>query len=119
MRGGLNHADVGVDCFFFLILLALLVAVLVLVAYLALWPVPTDPEAWTVPEVPHLEGAYAANQRLTSVEAHLRPGPRARRRLLRRRGPDVRARPTRWKAPGGHRPHGWMGRKVTKAAMGI
>jgi sugar lactone lactonase YvrE len=71
MRGGLNHADVGVD---FLILLVLLVAVLVLVTYLALWPVSTDPEAWTAPEVPRLEGAYAANQRLASVERIPVPG---------------------------------------------
>jgi sugar lactone lactonase YvrE len=50
------------------ILLGLLSLLGLLVLYLLLWPVPIDPEAWTPMEAPKLEGAYAANTRLSGVE---------------------------------------------------
>lgn len=40
----------------------------ILVLYLALWPVPIDPQAWTPPEAPPLAGDYQSNDRLASVE---------------------------------------------------
>lgn len=42
-------------------------------AYLLLWPVPIEPAAWTPPAAPALEGPYAANDRLASVQ-RLAPG---------------------------------------------
>jgi sugar lactone lactonase YvrE len=48
-----------------LVFLALLAA---LALYLLLWPVPIDPEAWTPPEAPKLEGVYAVNTRLSGAE---------------------------------------------------
>jgi sugar lactone lactonase YvrE len=48
-----------------LVLVSLLGA---LALYLLLWPVPIEPEAWTPPEAPKLEGVYAANNRLSGVE---------------------------------------------------
>ena len=48
-----------------LVLLALLGA---LALYLLLWPVPIEPEAWTPPQAPKLEGVYAANNLLSGVE---------------------------------------------------
>lgn len=50
------------------ILLGLLALLGVLVLYLLLWPVPIDPAAWTPPEAPKLEGAFAVNNRLSAVE---------------------------------------------------
>lgn len=50
------------------ILLGLLAALVVVVSYLLLWPVPIEPEAWTPPAAPKLEGVYAANTRLSGVE---------------------------------------------------
>lgn len=46
----------------------LLIAVALLLLYLLLWPVPIEPEAWTPPEAPKLEGIYAVNTRLSGVE---------------------------------------------------
>ncbi|HEX8492388.1 MAG TPA: SMP-30/gluconolactonase/LRE family protein [Pyrinomonadaceae bacterium] len=40
----------------------------VLALYLLLWPVPIEPEAWTPPVAPKLEGVYATNERLSGVE---------------------------------------------------
>lgn len=45
----------------------LLAAVLTLVAYLAFWPVPIEPVAWTPPSAPPAE-AYPANERLRGIE---------------------------------------------------
>jgi len=39
-----------------------------LLAYLALWPVPVEPVAWTPPPAPELAGPYAANDRLAAAE---------------------------------------------------
>ena len=39
-----------------------------LLAYLAFWPVPIEPVAWRAPEAPALEGRYAVNDRLASVQ---------------------------------------------------
>ena len=50
------------------ILLALLVIVLISIAYLLLAPVPIDPAAWTPPEAPTLTGQYEQNNRLAPVE---------------------------------------------------
>lgn len=50
------------------ILLGFLALLGVLALYLLLWPVPIEPEAWTPPQAPKLEGAYAVNQRLSGVE---------------------------------------------------
>ena len=44
------------------------VVVVALVGYLMLWPVPIDPEAWVPPPAPALEGVYAVNQALASIE---------------------------------------------------
>ncbi|HEX7177328.1 MAG TPA: SMP-30/gluconolactonase/LRE family protein [Pyrinomonadaceae bacterium] len=40
----------------------------VALAYLLLWPVPIDPQAWTPPEPPPLAGVYEPNTRLAAVE---------------------------------------------------
>ena len=50
------------------IFLSLLSLLGVLVLYLLLWPVPIDPEAWTPPEAPKLEGVYAVNTLLSGAE---------------------------------------------------
>ncbi|WP_299702780.1 SMP-30/gluconolactonase/LRE family protein [uncultured Tateyamaria sp.] len=39
-----------------------------LIAYLALWPVPVEPVAWSAPEDAGYVGAFAANNRLTALE---------------------------------------------------
>jgi sugar lactone lactonase YvrE len=44
------------------------VIVVVLIAYLAFWPVPLEPVGWDAPEAPALEGRYAVNERLAGVE---------------------------------------------------
>jgi sugar lactone lactonase YvrE len=41
---------------------------IVLLAYLALWPVPIEPVAWRAPGAPALEGRYVVNDRLASVQ---------------------------------------------------
>lgn len=38
------------------------------VAYLCFWPTPIDPEAWTPPVAPALEGQYAPNDALSKVK---------------------------------------------------
>jgi sugar lactone lactonase YvrE len=50
------------------ILLGLLTLLAVAAFYLLLWPVPIEPEAWSPPEAPELEGVYATNTRLSGVE---------------------------------------------------
>ncbi|MBV9957418.1 MAG: SMP-30/gluconolactonase/LRE family protein [Acidobacteria bacterium] len=50
------------------ILLGLVLIIAVLVLYLALWPVPIDPQAWTPPEAPPLAGDYQPNDRLAAIE---------------------------------------------------
>ena len=45
----------------------LLAALLVLAAYLSLWPVPVEPVAWNAPAAPGYTGAHAANNRLTGL----------------------------------------------------
>ena len=45
-----------------------LVLLVLLVAYLLLWPVPVDPVAWTPPAPPPLAGDYAPNTSLADVE---------------------------------------------------
>lgn len=50
------------------ILFGLLSLIGALLLYLLLWPVAIEPEAWTPPEAPKLEGVYAANTRLSGVE---------------------------------------------------
>ncbi|RMG22891.1 MAG: SMP-30/gluconolactonase/LRE family protein [Bacteroidetes bacterium] len=52
---------------FFSILIALL---MVLVLYLLLWPVDIDPQSWTPPEAPALEGVYAPNDYLARMELY-------------------------------------------------
>jgi sugar lactone lactonase YvrE len=47
------------------IALAVLAAVILLAAYLLLWPVPIDPVAWDPPPAPELAGPYAPNDALT------------------------------------------------------
>ena len=39
-----------------------------LVFYLVLWPVPIEPQAWTPPAAPKLEGDYAVNDKLAAAE---------------------------------------------------
>jgi len=45
----------------------LLVVLLLLAAYLGLWPVPVEPVAWTAPAAPGYAGAHAANDRLAGL----------------------------------------------------
>lgn len=45
----------------------IVVAVLVLFAWLFFWPVPIDPVAWHPPSAPALEGVYATNNKLDRV----------------------------------------------------
>lgn len=42
-------------------------AVLALVAYLAAWPVPIEPMAWSAPAAPGYQGVHAPNQRLARL----------------------------------------------------
>lgn len=49
-----------------LLLISVLLGLAVL--YLLFWPVPIEPEAWTPPEAPALEGVYAVNDRLAAAE---------------------------------------------------
>lgn len=50
------------------ILLAVLALLLAAVIYLLTWPVNITPQAWTPPTAPALEGVYAANDQLKSVQ---------------------------------------------------
>lgn len=43
-------------------------AVVLLIAYLLLWPVPIDPAGWTPPTAPELTGVYAQNSELAKIE---------------------------------------------------
>jgi sugar lactone lactonase YvrE len=45
----------------------LVAVILLLLAYLLLWPVPVDPVVWEAPEAPALEGRFAVNDRLAEV----------------------------------------------------
>ena len=55
---------------------ALAAALLALLAYFALWPVPLEPAAWEVPAAPSLTGPYAPNQALLAVDRlPVGPGP--------------------------------------------
>ena len=42
-------------------------AILVVAAYLAAWPVPIQPVAWTAPAAPGYQGVHAPNQRLAQL----------------------------------------------------
>src|SRR5215467_6737614 len=46
----------------------LLLIVVVVIAYLLLWPVPIAPVAWTPPQAPALEGPFAKNDRLAGIQ---------------------------------------------------
>ncbi len=50
------------------IALALVVVLALVLAYLCFWPVPIEPVAWQAPPAPTLEGPYAVNDALSSVE---------------------------------------------------
>lgn len=43
-------------------------AVVAVVAYLAAWPVPIQPVAWTAPAAPGYQGVHAPNQRLAQLQ---------------------------------------------------
>jgi sugar lactone lactonase YvrE len=47
--------------------LAMLGLVVLLAAYLTLWPVPVDPVAWSAPAVPGYVGPHAVNKRLAGL----------------------------------------------------
>ena len=49
------------------VVLGLGVMLLVLVAYLAFWPVPIDPVSWKAPAAPGYVGPHAVNQDRKSV----------------------------------------------------
>lgn len=51
------------------ILALAIVAVVVLVAYLSLWPIPIEPVAWQAPASPGYAGAHARNERLARVRS--------------------------------------------------
>ena len=51
------------------ILKATSILVLVLAAYLLLWPVPIEPKSWQAPNAPELVGDYAVNSQLAKFEA--------------------------------------------------
>ncbi|MCO4240113.1 SMP-30/gluconolactonase/LRE family protein, partial [Acidovorax facilis] len=42
-------------------------AVVAVAAYLAMWPVPIQPVAWTAPAAPGYQGVHAPNQRLAKL----------------------------------------------------
>jgi hypothetical protein len=44
------------------------VLLVVLLAYLALWPVPADPVAWQAPSFMGYAGPHAPNQRLSAAQ---------------------------------------------------
>lgn len=46
-------------------------AVVLVLAYLLLWPVPVEPVAWTPPEPPPTDGAWARNDALAAAELFL------------------------------------------------
>lgn len=48
-------------------LVAVLLLVLALGAYLLLWPVPIEPASWSAPKAPGYAGPHAANQRLAKL----------------------------------------------------
>src|SRR5712692_7296591 len=50
------------------ILRAAIAIVVLVVAYLILWPVPINPAAWTPPVAPELTGIYAQNSELARIE---------------------------------------------------
>ncbi|MGB9617327.1 MAG: SMP-30/gluconolactonase/LRE family protein [Desulfomonilaceae bacterium] len=50
------------------VLVGLLVAAVMIVAYFAVWPVPIDPRAWRAPANPGYTGAFAPNDRLKDIE---------------------------------------------------
>jgi len=50
------------------ILRVALAAIVALLAYLLLWPVPINPASWTPPTAPELTGVYAQNNELAKVE---------------------------------------------------
>ena len=43
-------------------------ALLALVAYLVLWPVPIRPVSWVAPAAPGYTGVHAPNQRLAGLQ---------------------------------------------------
>lgn len=45
-----------------------MVPILLLTAYMTLWPVPVEPVAWQAPAAPGYAGAHAANDRLAAVQ---------------------------------------------------
>lgn len=49
-------------------ILVVVVLLLVIAAYLGFWPVPIEPVAWQAPPAPKLEGAYAPNDYLATVQ---------------------------------------------------
>ena len=50
------------------ILRAAIAIIVLVVAYLILWPVPLNPAAWTPPVAPELTGVYAQNSELARIE---------------------------------------------------
>src|SRR5215831_1261446 len=50
------------------ILRSLLAAIVLLIGYLLLWPVPINPVAWTPPPAPELTGVYAQNSALAKIQ---------------------------------------------------
>ncbi len=50
------------------ILRSLVVIIVLLFAYLLLWPVPINPARWTPPPAPELTGIYAPNSDLSKIE---------------------------------------------------
>src|SRR6266705_2072130 len=51
-----------------IILRILALLIIVLIAYLLLWPVPINPVAWMPPTAPELTGIYAQNSELAGIE---------------------------------------------------
>ena len=50
------------------LLRSLLAIIVLLLAYLLLWPVPINPVAWNPPPAPELSGVYAQNTELSKIE---------------------------------------------------
>jgi sugar lactone lactonase YvrE len=50
------------------LLRSLLAIIVLLFAYLLLWPVPINPVAWNPPPAPELSGVYAQNSELSKIE---------------------------------------------------
>jgi sugar lactone lactonase YvrE len=67
-RANLDVIRQSPDNAFMKIALKLLLVLALCAAYLTLWPTPVEPVTWTPPPAPALEGVYAYNEKLKSLQ---------------------------------------------------